>query len=87
MHVDLLEEQGVVLGFPYVRQLDGKLYELRFYCGGAQQRISYWIAPGRRIIMLTVFHKTKSRETAEVARAKKAMIVCQDEKHTAEEEL
>ena len=87
MHLDLLEEQGVALGFPYVRQLDGKLYELRFYCGRAQQRISYWIAPGRRIIMLTVFHKTKSRETAEVARAKKAMLTCQDKGHTAEEEL
>lgn len=87
MHLDLLEELGVTLAYPYVRQLDGKLYELRFYCGRAQQRISYWIAPGRRIIMLTVFHKTKSRETAEVARARKAMIACQDEGHIAEEEL
>ena len=36
--------------------------------------------------MLTVFHKTKSRETAEVARAKRAMIACQDKGHTAEED-
>jgi hypothetical protein len=34
MHLDLLEEQGIALGMPYSRQLDGKLYELRFYCGG-----------------------------------------------------
>jgi hypothetical protein len=86
MHLDLLEEEGVALSSPYVRQLDGKLYELRFYCGGARQRISYWIAPGRRIIMLTVFHKTKSRETAEVARAKRAMMACQEERHTVEED-
>ena|ERR1700722_15007247 len=86
MHFDLLEDQGVALSYPYARQLDGKLCELRFYCGGLQQRISYWIAPGRRIILLTVFHKTKNRETAEVARAKKAMIACQDKNHTAEED-
>jgi hypothetical protein len=36
--------------------------------------------------MLTVFHKTKRRETAEVARAKKAMIKCQEERHIVEEE-
>ena len=86
MHLDLLEEQGIALGMPYIRPLGGKLYELRFYCGGARQRISYWIAPGRRIVMLTVFHKTKNRETAEVARAKRAMSKCQEERHTAEEE-
>jgi hypothetical protein len=86
MYLDLLEEQGIALGMPYSRQLDGKLYELRFYCGGARQRISYWIAPGRRIVMLTVFHKTKNRETAEVARAKRAMVKCQEERHIVEEE-
>jgi HTH-type transcriptional regulator / antitoxin HipB len=36
-------------------------------------RISYWIASGRRIIALTVFAKTKMRETAEIARSATAM--------------
>jgi hypothetical protein len=35
---------------------------------------------------LTVFAKTKMRETAEVARAAAAMSRCQQEDHTAEEE-
>jgi hypothetical protein len=68
------------------RQLSGKLRELRFYCGGERIRISYWIASGRRIIALTVFAKTKMRETAEIARAAAAMAQCQQEGHTAEEE-
>jgi hypothetical protein len=56
--------------------LSGKLRELRFYCGGERIRISYWIASGRRIIALTVFAKTKMRETAEIARAAAAMARC-----------
>ncbi|MET9023458.1 type II toxin-antitoxin system RelE/ParE family toxin [Actinopolymorpha sp. NPDC004070] len=59
--MDLLEEQGVQLDEPYTRQLDGKLRELRFYLDRDQMRITYWISPGRRIILLTVFRKTQTR--------------------------
>ncbi|URN12373.1 type II toxin-antitoxin system RelE/ParE family toxin [Streptomyces radiopugnans] len=86
MHLDLLEERGVHPGEPYTRQLDGKLRELRFYCGGERTRITYWIAPGRRIIMLTVFPKTRMREFHEVDRARRALEKCREEGHTVEEE-
>jgi hypothetical protein len=59
---------------------------LRFYCGGEWVRISYWIAPGHRIIMLRVFTKTSMRETAEIARAAAAMARCQRGGHTADDE-
>ncbi|HUA30340.1 MAG TPA: type II toxin-antitoxin system RelE/ParE family toxin [Streptosporangiaceae bacterium] len=85
-HLDLLEERGVLLGEPYTRQLSGKLRELRFFCGGERIRISYWIASGRRIIALTVFAKTKMRETAEITRAAAAMTRCQQEDHTADDD-
>jgi hypothetical protein len=85
-HLDLLEERGALLGEPYTRQLSGKLRELRFYCGGERARVTYWIAPGRRIIMLTVFTKTRMREAGEIARAQAAMTCCQREGHTADEE-
>jgi len=85
-HLDLLEERGVLLGGPYTRQLAGKLRELRFFVGGERTRITYWIAPGRRIIALTVFAKTRMREGAEISRAARAMARCQQEGHTADEE-
>jgi hypothetical protein len=85
-HVDLLEQRGTLLGEPYSRQLSGKLRELRFYCGGERIRITYWIAPGRRIIALTVFAKTRMRDSAEINRAAKAMARCQIEGHTPDED-
>lgn len=75
-----------VLDEPHTRQLDGKLRELRFYLQGVPTRITYWIAPARRIILLTVFVKTKRKEVREVQRAREAMKRCRAEGHTANEE-
>lgn len=85
-YVDLLAERGALLGAPYTRQLCGKLRELRFYLSRDAVRITYWIASGRRIILLTVFRKHRMRETAEVERAVRAMDLCAAEAHTVEEE-
>jgi hypothetical protein len=35
-YIDLLADQGVLLGEPFTRQLDGKPRELRFYLGRRQ---------------------------------------------------
>ncbi|XVU27498.1 type II toxin-antitoxin system RelE/ParE family toxin [Actinoplanes sp. CA-054009] len=85
--IDLLSELGVSLGEPYTKQLDGKLRELRFHLEQDSVRITYWVAPGRRIVLLTVFRKTRRRETREVARARWAMAKCADEEHLVEEEV
>lgn len=45
-YVDLLAEQGPLLGEPYTKQLSGELRELRFHLDGRSWRISYWIASG-----------------------------------------
>lgn len=86
-YVDLLAERGVLLDEPYTRQLDGKLRELRFHLQRGQVRITYWIAPGRRIILLTVFRKQQMREQRELARARRAMQRCIAEGHTVDEEV
>jgi hypothetical protein len=66
--------------------LDGKLRELRFHLDTDSVRITYWIASGRRIVLLTVFRKQRMRETGEVSRARRALARCIGEQHTADEE-
>lgn len=82
---DLLAEQPTTLDEPHSRHLGGKLRELRFRLGDAHQRITYWLAPGRRVVLLTVFRKTKMREQAEVDRAHAAQRLCEAEHEAAAE--
>jgi hypothetical protein len=85
-YVDLLADHGPLLDEPYTRQLDGPLRELRFHLDRSAVRITYWIAPGRRIILLTVFTKARMREGRQVDRARRALTRCRAEIHTADEE-
>jgi hypothetical protein len=85
-YVDLLAEEGPLLGEPYTRQLDGKLRELRFHLDRRSVRVTYWLAPGRRVVLLTVFAKTRMREAGEVARARRALARCLAEAHTIDED-
>ncbi|MEV4545069.1 addiction module toxin RelE [Micromonospora sp. S4605] len=84
-YIDLLASQGVLLGEPHTRQLDGKLRELRFYLEREAVRVTYWIASDRRIILLTVFRKTRMREDREIERARRALERCVAERHTVHE--
>jgi hypothetical protein len=77
--VGLLAEQAESLGEPYSRHLGGKVRELRFHLLAQQTRVTYWLAPGRRIVLLTGFRKTRSAEVAEVARALQAQKTCGSE--------
>lgn len=85
-HVDRLAEFGPALDEPHTRQLSGKLRELRFYLAGRPARVTYWIAPGRRIIPLTVFVKSRRQEVREVRRAREAMERCAPEGHVTDDE-
>ena len=64
--VGLLAGHAEDLGEPYTRHLGGKVRELRFHLLREQTRVTYWPAPERRVILLTVFRKTRSAEIAEV---------------------
>lgn len=77
--VGLLAERAEDLGEPYTRHLGGKVRELRFHLLAQQTRLTYWLAPGRRLILLTVFRKTRGAEIAEVTRALQAQKKCEAE--------
>ncbi|WP_327428752.1 type II toxin-antitoxin system RelE/ParE family toxin [Streptomyces sp. NBC_01236] len=81
---DMLAAQPSTLGEPYSRHLGGKVRELRFIMDGNAVRITYWLAPDRRIVLLTVFRKTKQREVAEVERAQQVQKVCEADHGPAE---
>ena len=74
---DILSERAETLGEPYSRHLGGKTRELRFHLDRSAVRLSYWLAPGARAVLLTVFRKTRPVERAEVARAIVAQKVCE----------
>jgi hypothetical protein len=84
-HIDLLAEQGPLLGEPHSRQLGGKLRELRFHLDQRSMRVTYWIASGRRIVLLTVFAKTRMRERRQVQRARRVLARCIAEEHGLED--
>jgi hypothetical protein len=81
--VGLLAELAETLSEPYTRHLGGKVRELRFHLLTQQTQVTYWLAPRRRIILLTVGRKTRSAETAEVARALQAQKICEAEHEPA----
>ncbi|MGQ0846891.1 MAG: type II toxin-antitoxin system RelE/ParE family toxin [Sporichthyaceae bacterium] len=84
--VGLLAEQAETLGEPHTRHLGGKLRELRLSLLSRQTRVTYWLAPQRRIVLLTVFAKTRGAETAEVQRAHKAQKNCEERHRIAHED-
>ena len=73
---DILADSAETLGEPYSRHLSGKTRELRFQLERDVVRISYWLAPGKRVVLLTVFRKTRQVERVEVARAVAAQQAC-----------
>jgi hypothetical protein len=78
-HVNRLADLGPLLDEPYTKQLSGKLRELRFFLNGYPTRITYWIAPGRIVVLMTLFRKTRPNERQEIERAKRAFQRCRSE--------
>ncbi|NYI07013.1 hypothetical protein [Allostreptomyces psammosilenae] len=55
----------------------------RFHLARRRVRVTYWLASGRRIVLLTVFGKTRGVEAVEVDRAHQAQKVCEAERDPA----
>ncbi|MEU9206318.1 type II toxin-antitoxin system RelE/ParE family toxin [Streptomyces sp. NPDC048332] len=78
-YAELLVALGTRTPMPFARPLRDDVYELRPTLAGEATRITYWFGSQHRIVLLTVFRKTRMRETAQVARAVKARMVCEAE--------
>ncbi|WP_406474623.1 type II toxin-antitoxin system RelE/ParE family toxin [Streptomyces sp. NBC_01615] len=78
---DRLAADGTAVPFPLASHLGDGLRELRI---GAV-RVTYWLATGRRAVLLTVFRKTKMRESDEILRAQRARKRCEAEHSPAGE--
>jgi hypothetical protein len=76
-YAELLATLGTRTPMPFARPLRDGVYELRPTLAGVATRITYWFAPQRRIVLLTVFRKTRMHEAAQVARAVTARMVCE----------
>jgi hypothetical protein len=72
--LDLLKAFGNTLKMPWSRALGDGLFELRFSLSRntVDQRITYIFEPGRRVVTLTGFTKTRRNEAREVRRARVA---------------
>ncbi|MFS4107713.1 type II toxin-antitoxin system RelE/ParE family toxin [Streptomyces sp. PD-S100-1] len=81
--VDRLLPNPINAAMPFSKPLGDKVHELRFSLGDIAVRIPYWLAPGRRIVLLTVFRKTRMNEHMEVSRAKDTQKACETEHDTA----
>jgi len=71
--IDRLREDGNRLGMPLSKALGDKLFELRFTLSSTARRITYTFDPGKKVITLTTFRKTKMNQAREVLRARRAL--------------
>lgn len=78
-YAQLLATLGTRTPMPFARPLRDGVYELRPTLDGEATRVTYWFTPARRIVLLTVFRKTRMREAAQVNRAVIARAVCAGE--------
>lgn len=71
-YAGLLASMGTSTPMPFSRPLRDGAYKLRPTLSGEATRITYRFAPDRRIVLLTVFRKTRMRGSAQVERAVQA---------------
>jgi hypothetical protein len=77
-YTELLAELGPKTPPPFARPLRDGVAELRPTLDGVATRVTYWInGDERRIVLLTVFRKTRTHEQAQIERAVRAKLECE----------
>lgn len=71
---DLMEEHGLNVGMPYIRPIEGKIYEVRAKEKDGIYRVLYFAHTGKRFVMLHGFmKKTQKTPRKEIEIAKERM--------------
>jgi len=79
VYIDRLGQGGSL-----IRQRGSTMGELRFYVGKYPYRVTYGAGPGRQIVLLTVFRKSRAPDRREAERAVRALTRCTAERYVAE---
>jgi phage-related protein len=73
--IELLEQFGTDLQMPHVKNIDGKLWELRIKLGSDISRIFYFVHTGKNIVLLHGYVKKSNRAPKnQIEKAKKYII-------------
>ena len=76
-YAELLAQLGPDTPSPHAHVLRDGVCELRPSLDGVATRVTYWIdEDARRIVLLTVFRKTRTHEQAQIERAVRARREC-----------
>lgn len=75
----LLAEKGTRLGGPWSDHLEGQVWELRVRLPDVAAQVTYWCTPDGKIVLLTVFRKTRQHEQRQIDRAVRAQKICEQD--------
>ncbi|MER5419511.1 type II toxin-antitoxin system RelE/ParE family toxin [Streptosporangium roseum] len=59
----------------------GPVWELRVRLRDVAARVTYWCTPGRTIVLLTAFRKTKQHDQRQIDGAVRAQKICERDHH------
>ncbi len=73
----MLAEKGTELGGPWSDHLEGPVWELRIRLRDVAARITYWCTADGKIVLLTVFRKTRQHDQRQIDRAVRVQKACE----------
>jgi len=77
----LLAQRGTKLGGPWSDHLEGAVWELRIRLRDVAARVTFWCTPDGKIVLLTVFRKTRQHDPRQIDRAVRAQKLCENDHH------
>ena len=77
----MLAQSGTELGGPWSDHLEGAVWELRIRLRDVAARVTCWCTPDGKIVLLTVFRKTRQHDQRQIDRAVRGQKLCVSDRH------